>query len=856
MCSRRGGQPKTDSSTMERPQAALALSQGPGKPAGPQAALAVSQGPGKPAASTWGHSKPAGDPLWAEYHHSDRVNLLGRGSFGMVLLARRRADQASHALKFCDVIKNPEWMLEYQMLKQHVPPGHPNVVEVLGCYQPRGWREEGVLVFPVADLDLHAWLQRRADRLSENMSLQIGRQVCAGLAHVHGHGVLHRDVKPSNILLHFVEAPAGMVFPRAVLADFGMARQHAAGEGGPCLVAGPLEDPDQRLMTRLVVTAWYRAPELLLAKKELLARYSYAVDVWSWGCVVYEMVEGQPLVASASESGMLACICAAIGPCPEHLTGAQEANAEIARSSIRPREQILSSGGDEARSCVSKALLWDPASRSSMRCLLAEFGKKEGEEGAGDIRGAPGKPEFHEGPSPCRVAGPQVGPPTPALASSDTTSTTASMLWQWSATPSASKDADLTLTGSETCKCSGHCYTPGHRYHQGCSCQSVRAESRLCVDCECSVPNCSRPRLRGPLCSMHRRLVEQGPEVLGVVRAAQPNIQNLMPCDVEDFLQHYPGLAKDDHALMFFVALFKEPTATRAFLEAVPPERPLTAMNIMSAISKMLDALDGAPHESELKQLNRQGVGRFVGAASTCRTFGLIRVLEQSQSQRSRKKARVEPQGQKQAGVWSLGLGERRYEPTGNLEEIQKVLEFTRTHSFQPGHITSHGEFEQCVQAAADFDEGLAKQSPVWRKMMGYVRAFLRRKLVLGALRNTPHTDRNVDWGLVPLSLLQAMCPDQHDALGRFPSSWSARDVSNFVLGREDWGVLVSMYCCLFNEPLETLKKQGVPADQLASLVGSEVFTTASVAHIRDHGMVGHPSMVVARCGEPATWRV
>eukprot|EP00966_Prymnesium_polylepis_P086177 1994698-Prymnesium_polylepis.1 len=102
------------------------------------------------------------------------------------------------------------------------------------------------------------------------------RQVLEGLAYIHDAGVIHRDLKPQNIL---VDAEG-----IAKLADFGLARM--------CPLRGTTLTPQ-------LVTRWYRAPEILLGE----TRYAAPVDMWSFGCVLAECVNNQPLFAGDSEIG-------------------------------------------------------------------------------------------------------------------------------------------------------------------------------------------------------------------------------------------------------------------------------------------------------------------------------------------------------------------------------------------------------------------------------------------------------------------------------------------------------------------------------------------------------------------------
>lgn len=111
-------------------------------------------------------------------------------------------------------------------------------------------------------------------------------QLLSGVAHMHSHWVIHRDLKTSNLLLG--------ADGRLAICDFGLARKYGS----------PL-----RPFTEAVVTMWYRAPELLLGART----YATAVDVWSCGCILGEFMLGRPLFAGSSESEQLNLIFRLLG---------------------------------------------------------------------------------------------------------------------------------------------------------------------------------------------------------------------------------------------------------------------------------------------------------------------------------------------------------------------------------------------------------------------------------------------------------------------------------------------------------------------------------------------------------------
>lgn len=101
------------------------------------------------------------------------------------------------------------------------------------------------------------------------------QQLFRGLEHCHRRGILHRDIKGSNLLIN----NEGVL----KIGDFGLANFYRG-------------DRDLQLTSR-VVTLWYRAPELLLGATE----YGPAIDLWSAGCILTELFAGKPIMPGRTE---------------------------------------------------------------------------------------------------------------------------------------------------------------------------------------------------------------------------------------------------------------------------------------------------------------------------------------------------------------------------------------------------------------------------------------------------------------------------------------------------------------------------------------------------------------------------
>lgn len=151
---------------------------------------------------------------------------------------------------------------------------HPNVIKLEGLVTSR-MSCSLYLVFEYMEHDLAGLAACQGIKFSEPQVKCYMKQLLSGLEHCHNNGVLHRDIKGSNLLID----NDGIL----KIADFGLATFYDPG----------LKQP----MTSRVVTLWYRPPELLLGA----TYYGVGVDLWSAGCILAELLAGKPIMPGRTE---------------------------------------------------------------------------------------------------------------------------------------------------------------------------------------------------------------------------------------------------------------------------------------------------------------------------------------------------------------------------------------------------------------------------------------------------------------------------------------------------------------------------------------------------------------------------
>lgn len=282
------------------------------------------------------------------------LQKLGRGAYGIVWKAVDKKTKKVVALKkIFDAFQNStdaqrtfREIMFLQELDQH-----ENIIRLLNVHKAENDRDI-YLVFEFMETDLHAVI--RANILEEIHKKYIVYQALKSLKFMHSADLLHRDMKPSNLLLNSE--------CHVKVCDFGLARSIAETDA-----------KDTHVMTDYVATRWYRAPEILLGSPN----YTKGVDMWSIGCIIGELLDGQPLFPGSSTMNQIEKIIEVTGyPTPEEIESIQSPFADTMLKGLRaePKKRltdIYPKAPRDALDLMSKLLMFSPHDRPTVEEALA-----------------------------------------------------------------------------------------------------------------------------------------------------------------------------------------------------------------------------------------------------------------------------------------------------------------------------------------------------------------------------------------------------------------------------------------------------------------------------------------------------
>lgn len=286
-----------------------------------------------------------------EVEDFDKLEKIGEGTYGVVYKAiDTKHNNRTVALKKIRLESEDEGIpsttiREISLLKEL---RDHNIVALYDIVHSNS--NKIYLVFEFLDMDLKKYMESipEGQGMSRNMVKKFMVQLVKGIYYCHSHRVLHRDLKPQNLL---IDKEGSLK-----VADFGLARAFGV----------PL-----RAYTHEVVTLWYRAPEILLGGKQ----YSTGVDMWSIGCIFAEMAQRRPLFSGDSEIDQIFKIFKVLGtptketwPEVEYMSDYKETFPKWKRQNLA---SIVTKLDIHGINLLQQLLAFDPAVRISAKRALA-----------------------------------------------------------------------------------------------------------------------------------------------------------------------------------------------------------------------------------------------------------------------------------------------------------------------------------------------------------------------------------------------------------------------------------------------------------------------------------------------------
>ncbi|KAL9710276.1 mitogen activated protein kinase [Leucoagaricus gongylophorus] len=310
------------------------------------------------------HTASAAQPRKVRFNVGTRYRVstvIGEGAYGIVSSAVHLSSGRKVAIKKITPFDHSMFCLrtlrELKLLKFLSESGvTENIISILDIIKPPSLEAftEVYLIQELMETDMHRVI--RTQDLSDDHAQYFIYQTLRALKALHSADVIHRDLKPSNLLLN---ANCDLK-----VCDFGLARSVKTAEPS---------GTETGFMTEYVATRWYRAPEIMLTFKQ----YTKAIDVWSVGCILAEMLSSKPLFPGRDYHHQLTLILDVLGTptLDEFYAITTRRSRDYIRAlpfrKKRSFAQIFPQANPLAVDFLAKTLTFDPKKRITVEEALA-----------------------------------------------------------------------------------------------------------------------------------------------------------------------------------------------------------------------------------------------------------------------------------------------------------------------------------------------------------------------------------------------------------------------------------------------------------------------------------------------------
>eukprot|EP00057_Strongylocentrotus_purpuratus_P017287 XP_011671761.1 PREDICTED: mitogen-activated protein kinase 7 [Strongylocentrotus purpuratus] len=287
------------------------------------------------------------------------LEKIGTGAYGVVCSAINKKNGEKVAIKkipnsFDELTTAKRTFRELKILRHF---RHENVIairEILMPKEPLSEMKDVYVVFDLMESDLHQIIHSNQPFSLEHIRFFL-YQILRGLKYIHSADVIHRDLKPSNLLVNEnCELKVG---------DFGMARGLSTFS----------TDKKKMFMTSYVATRWYRAPELLFSSDD----YTLAVDVWSVGCILGEMIGRKQMFPGKNPIDQLSLIVDVLGMPPTHMLKSTSSDhlynffqKNFANKTPKDLSKLYPKADPQGLDLLAKMLIFEPSERITVNKAL------------------------------------------------------------------------------------------------------------------------------------------------------------------------------------------------------------------------------------------------------------------------------------------------------------------------------------------------------------------------------------------------------------------------------------------------------------------------------------------------------